>query len=107
VLALTDEALALVCIAAGRLPAEERGTWLEDLAEKLARKKGSRAASQKAYRARQEAGLMVLQVRVHDVAVPEMLAQAGLLQPNEIDDRKAAARAVERLIETIIRDRYT
>jgi hypothetical protein len=35
VLALTDSGLAYLAIAAGRLPVNARGRWLQDLARKL------------------------------------------------------------------------
>jgi hypothetical protein len=80
VLAFDDEALALLCIAAGAVPADERGQWLEMLAAKLARQRKSRAEIQRAYRKRKRSGVMLLRVSVDDVAVPEVLVEAGLLE---------------------------
>lgn len=101
-LALDDQAFALVCIAAGRVPAEDRGRWLEDLADKLARKKRSRAEIQRTYRKRKRAGLMLLNVLVDDVAVPEALVQAGLLAPTQTDNSEAVAAAIEQMLSTIV-----
>ena len=102
-LALDDQAFALVCIAAGRVPPEQRAEWLQDLAARLDPPPGPSEAAerQRAHRARLKAGRMVLAIEVDDVLVPAALAEAGLLDLANIEDREAVARAVERLIKMV------
>lgn len=98
-----DAALCHLLIAATAVPANQRGRWLQDLADRLDPPPGlSKAAErQRAHRARLKAGRMVLAIEVDDVLVPAALAEAGFLDLANIEDREAVARAVERLIVTV------
>ena len=107
-LALTDEAFARLCIAAGAVPTEQRAQWLQGLAERMEKasrpSKKTRAEIQLAYRKRKRAGLMLLDVLVDEVAVPEALVQAGLLAPTDTDDSEAVAAAVAQMLSTIVNE---
>ena len=54
------------------------------------------------YRQRVSNGRIMITIEIDDVAVPEALALHGFLPANLKDDRQAVARAVEKLIETLI-----
>lgn len=99
-LSFTDEALALVCIAACRVRPEERSRWLRTLADRLDPSPApSKAAKrQRVHRARVKAGRMVLRIAVDDVTVPTALVEARLLDETDCDDREALTAAVERLL---------
>ena len=109
-LAFDDAALAQLVIAAGRVPPEQRGRWLRGLAKRIEKdspnshSKKSRAVIQSDYRKRKRAGLMLLDVLVDEVAVPEALVQAGLLSPDQTDDSEAVAAAVAQMLSTIVNE---
>jgi hypothetical protein len=110
VLALTDEALVHLCIAAGRVPARMRGRWLRQLAQQLEPPPHVHAADgynitisngarrMRAHRSRQAAGRVTLRVDIDFNATSGALFAAGFLSETEIDDAAAVARAVERVI---------
>ena len=102
-LAFSDAALAQIVIAAGRLPAEDRAQWLQRMAKRM-EKAERRRQIQRTYRSRKRAGLMLLDVLVDEVAVPEALVQAGLLAPTDTDDSAAVAAAIEQMLSTIVNE---
>jgi len=124
-LALTDQALARLVIAAGAVPVRKRGRWLRHLAAQLepapasngdGAKLGGAAQSaaqrapgrdgrisngarrMRAHRSRQAAGRVSLRIECDLNVTSEALFAAGLLSEDEIDDAAAVARAVERVI---------
>jgi hypothetical protein len=104
VLALTDEALGLVVIAATAISPEERSAWLADVASRL---DPSPAPSRNAiytrrWRARQRNGRCLLKIEVDEVALIVGLVDNGFLSPALADDpvavNRAAAKALEHLV---------
>ena len=53
-------------------------------------------------RARRAQGRVCLPVEIDDVAVPEMLVDAGFLPASLVDDRAAVAKALSRFIASAI-----
>ena len=69
----------------------------------------SAAARMKSYRARREAGLVVLPVLIDEVETAQMLIAGGMLAPHDAEDRDKIAHALERQIGILIElsRRYT
>jgi hypothetical protein len=55
-------------------------------------------------RERQAAGRLLLPIEVDEVELVEVLVAHGVLDPIMADDKAAIARAVERVLEAIVRD---
>jgi hypothetical protein len=62
------------------------------------------AARQRARRARQRDGKILLHVEADEVALTEALISGGFLDPAHVDDRDRIAAAVERLLAVVTRD---
>lgn len=64
------------------------------------------AERQRRYRRRRRAGLIVIRLAVDSVTIPEALVEIGELSPEDYDDARAIAAALERC-EITIRKRVT
>jgi len=53
----------------------------------------------KAFRERQRAGVVVLQIEVNEIDLVSRLIDARLLDPNEADDREAIEAAAQRVLQ--------
>ena len=85
-LALSDSALARICIAATRVDARRRRRWLQEVAAKFDppsiitkadsnnRKRTPAARRQARVRQRRKNGLRVYRLELHDVAVEGLIA---------------------------------
>jgi hypothetical protein len=123
VLALSDQALARLCLAAGRVHRRSRGPWLRRLAREIeapTRHHGATssrldlspapAASHqlqspspgalytRKWRARRKSFKVLLPVEVDEIELSATLASYFILNPTAADDRKALAEGVERLL---------
>ena len=63
----------------------------------------STAERKRRYRERQSNGLVVLPIEVDEVALSLALVDAGLLAPDDGDNREQLARALERVISMLDR----
>lgn len=100
-LALTDEGLARLVIAASAIPPSRRAVWLQRLAgrlEKSARRRSPGARYTAAWRAREKAGRCVLKIEVDEAELAVALVDAGLLNPSIADDRVALIEATQRAL---------
>jgi hypothetical protein len=115
-LALTDSALARLCIAATRMRAGERKRWLRDLAakldppseipeQKISRKQAERASAarrQAQVRQRERNGVSIHQLLLRDICVEGllnmMLATGRLTEREALDDQRVDAE-LARLLE--------
>jgi hypothetical protein len=98
-LALTDENLARLCIAASAIPRHRRRHWLRDFANKIEpprRSPGARYTA--AWRARAKAGRIRLTLEVDEAELVVALVDAGLLDPALADDRAALTAATQRAL---------
>ena len=95
-IALDDAALARLCIAAGRVPWEEREQWMERIAGKLEPSADARRA--RAYRRRAASGRVVLPIAVDHAAVVNAAIASGLItEAAALDKRNLAAALAEQL----------
>src|SRR5262245_29411476 len=99
-LALTDEALARVVIAASSIAPARRAAWLRQLAAHFEEAPPSRgAAYTRIYRARIAAGQIVLRNIVVDETMLVLgLIDRGLLDPLRAEDRVAINAAAEKAL---------
>jgi hypothetical protein len=79
-LALTDEGLARLAIAATAVPADKRDAWLQDLARTLDPPPPNRWARRRA-RLKQNPYAAVLKIEVDLLGLSQTLLQAGWLAP--------------------------
>jgi hypothetical protein len=105
-LALSDEALARLAIAAGRIAPQQRRRWLKSLAREL---EGSYTPSPNAYRlrkfqARRHNGEKCFRLTLNEVDTEELLLASGTLAPSDRDEPRAVERALERFISLCIAD---
>jgi hypothetical protein len=63
------------------------------------------ADRQRVYRARQNAGKIVLHIEVDEVETVAALVDGGFLDANAADDKRAIADAIERVIAMLIGSR--
>ena len=100
-LALSDGALACVCVAATAVAPAARAAWLKELAARLERPADPPTAGSgytRRWRARQRNGQILLRVVVDEAAVAVAAVEHGLLNPLHADDRAALAAAAERAL---------
>jgi hypothetical protein len=98
-LALSDENLARLCIAASAIPRNRRRQWLRELANELEpprRSQGARYTA--AWRAREKAGRCLLTLEVDEAELVVALVDAGLLDFSAADDRAALTEATQRAL---------
>jgi hypothetical protein len=95
-LALTDQALARLCVAATAVPQKKRAQWLRRVARKL--EPLPRARHTAAWRAREKAGRILLKLEVDEAELVVGLIDAGLLDPLVADDRCAITAAAQRAL---------
>jgi hypothetical protein len=99
-LALTDQALARIALAASAVALEERGSWLQDLSRRLdpppVVSPGARYTRR--WRARGRNGEVLLRVTVDEAAFAVAAVQHGLLSPELADDRTALTAAAEKAL---------
>jgi hypothetical protein len=106
-LALTDQSLARLFIAAGRVPYNRRRKWLAAIVARLEHSAGSlrrstAAARTQRYRARRRAGFRVTQIEVGPAQV-ELLLDSGMLRAWDADNARELGRAIEKLLEHLSR----
>jgi hypothetical protein len=102
---LSDQGLALLCIAASAIPRSRRGYWLRGIAKELEGNPPSNSARRlRQYRARQRGGLRHYHVVCDEVDLEELLISAGTLAASERDDHGAVERGLQRLLEVLIAD---
>jgi len=111
-LALTDSALARLCIGSTRIDPRRRGRWLRDIAAKLdppinvnSREHGERtpaARRQARVRQRRKNGIRIHRLPLRDICVEGliemMLATGRLAEPETFDDQRIDAE-LARLLE--------
>jgi len=98
-LALSDEGLARLCIAASAIPRNRRRQWLRELANRIEPPRSSPGARYTAaWRAREKAGRCLLKLEVDEVELVIGLVDAGLLDARIADDRAALAAATQRAL---------
>jgi hypothetical protein len=105
-LALDDQAMALVFVAASAIPPDKRKAWLADVAHQLDQislsgeiRSAPLAPSTvrtRRWRARESAGQVLLTVAVDEASLVVRLVADGLLNPTVADSRKALTTATER-----------
>ena len=103
-LALSDEALCRIAVAATAVRPAERSAWLENLAERLERSEQSPAPSPGAtytrrWRARRRTGRVLLHVELDEAELVIGLTNRGLLDPLRADDPAALTAAAQRALE--------
>jgi hypothetical protein len=97
-LALTDEALARVAIAAGRIAPRQRSHWLQRVARELEGHPPSPNAHRlRKFQARRHNGEKCFRLTLNEVDTEELLIASGLLTGDR-DDTRAVERALERFI---------
>src|SRR5262245_17299725 len=98
-LALSDEGLARLCIAASAIPRNRRRQWLRELANRIEPPRSSPGARYTAaWRAREKAGRCLLTLEVDEAELVVALVDAGLLDPRIADDRAALTEAAQRAL---------
>ena len=98
-LALSDEGLARLCIAASAIPRNRRRQWLRELANRIEPPRSSPGARYTAaWRAREKAGRCLLKLEVDEAELVVALVDAGLLDPGIADNRAALAAATQRAL---------
>ena len=101
-LALSDQGLAHLVIAASAIAPERRAAWLHDLARKLEQAAPSPAAvRQRRHRHSVRSGRAVFRVELGVLDMELYLVGAGLLRPGDVD-RSAIEAALARLLERLI-----
>jgi hypothetical protein len=101
VLALTDQALARIVIAASAIPRTRRGPWLQDLAKRLEPPKSIRHVREHRLRARNGIRKMLVSISLDD---EELLRHMGLLGEWDAEDRAKVGAAIERLLALLRHD---
>ena len=106
-LALTDEALCRLAVAATRVAPEARSTWLKDLAKRLEPSTGlseqekRRARSRRntaAWRKREADGLTVIKFTADEAVIAVGLTQHGYLDPALADNSVALSKAAKKAL---------
>jgi hypothetical protein len=100
-LALDDQSLARVVIAATAVPPDERASWLEDLADRLETeaKRARHRRDSADWRARQRNGLVLLRPVVDEANFAVAAVAAGLLNPLRADDVATLTAAAKRVLD--------
>jgi hypothetical protein len=102
VLALTDEALCHIALAATAVRPQERSSWLADVARRLERSAPSELAPStlptRLWRKRQRDGLLCLRIVIDEATLVVGLVERGLLDPLCADDKEAVAAAAARAL---------
>jgi hypothetical protein len=107
VLALTDESLARLAIAASAIPERGRRLWLRRVARELEGHRPSAAALRvRKFRTRQRNGERVYRVAVDQIGLEELLIAAQTLSPSARDDHTAVEAALKRLLSILIVDHH-
>src|SRR5262245_23233223 len=102
-IALSDAGLAYLAVAASRIPVNRRRRWLVDIAGALetgAPMKPLAASTMptRRWRARLEAGEVLLRIRVDEDELATMLVTYNLIDFNHADDRRVLSQGVQRAI---------
>jgi hypothetical protein len=105
VLALSDAALARLCIAAGRVPRARRRRWLATVARQLEQGEPVKpiplapsTLRTRVWRERRERGEITLRIRANEAELVAMLVGCDVVNVNRADDPRALAKGVERLL---------
>jgi len=107
VIALDDQALARLAIAATRVPERGRRRWLRRIARELEGHRPSAVALRvRKFRTRQRNGERVYRVVVDQVGLEELLIVAQTLSPSARDDHTAVEAALKRLLSILIVDHH-
>jgi hypothetical protein len=103
VLAFSDEALARLAISATAVAPEARPRWLVDVAARLEReaRRARGRRDTRNWRARRDAGRVLLHPEVDEANVVVRLIDAGHLDPLHADDPAALNAAAARALETL------
>ena len=106
-LALSDEGLARLCIAATAIAPSRRGSWLKSIALELEGHPPSATARRlRKFHARQRNGQRVYRVIEDQIDVEEMLLAAGVLAAHDRDDHAAVEAALARFLRILIADHH-
>jgi hypothetical protein len=98
-IALSDEGLAHLCIAASAIPRHRRRQWLRELANKIEPPPSSPGARYTAaWRRRERTGRIQLKLEVDEAATVVGLIDCNLLDPLRADDRGAITEAAQRAL---------
>jgi hypothetical protein len=97
-LALSDEALARVVIAASAVPVDEREAWLMRLADRFESPRRRSRDWTRAWRARERAGIVLLKLPMDEAALVVGLIDRGLLDPLRADDHTALTEAAKKAL---------
>jgi hypothetical protein len=106
-LALSDEGLARLCIAATRIAPSGRGRWLQSIARELEGHPPSATARRvRKFRGRRRNGQACYRIVQDQVDLEELLLAAGTLSPLERDNHAAVERALTRFLAICIADHH-
>src|SRR2546430_1513185 len=98
-LALSDEGLARLCIAASAIPRNRRRQWLRELANRIEPPPSSPGARYTAaWRRRGRTGRIQLKLEVDETQTVVGLIDCNLLDPLRADDRGAITEAAQRAL---------
>jgi hypothetical protein len=104
-LALSDEALARVAIAATRFAASRRGRWLKSIAAELEGHPPSATARRlRKFQARRRNGQRCYRLTLDEIDTKELLLASGTLLPADREDHSKVEAALSRFISLCIAD---
>jgi hypothetical protein len=104
-LALSDEQLARLCIAASAIAPQHRSRWLKRIAAELEGHTPSPTARRlRKFQARRHNGQKCYRVVEDQVDLEEMLLASGTLAPADRDDHSKVEAALSRFISLCIAD---
>ena len=106
-IAMSDEGLAYLCIAASAVAPSRRSRWLQSIARELEGQSPSPTARRlRKFHARQRNGQRIYRVIEDQIDVEEMLLAAGVLAPRDRDNHAAVEAALSRFLRILISDHH-